>query len=159
MHRLCCSNTSGSAVLGVLAAAALSACGSGSDSATQIDRCVDRLLERAAVEEAQQAGARRYARDTYCARFERKGWIHEDGTLKIDAHVWLEGSRTCATAGAGEPARTVPCDEVEDDEARLDCALLHHVRRSEVAAYLERLQRDNLVACDDGTPLDELGVP
>jgi hypothetical protein len=40
----------------------------------------------------------------------------------------------------------------------LDCALLHHVRRSEVRDYVERLQREGAVECDDGAPLDDLGV-
>jgi hypothetical protein len=40
----------------------------------------------------------------------------------------------------------------------LDCALLHHVRAGEVRDYLERLRLESAVQCDDGTPLDELGV-
>ena len=144
-----------------LLSAALSACGSsgearGGPASARVERCVDRLLESATTESTSQEGLRRYARDTYCARFERRGWVYDDGALKIDAQRWLEQGATCAAQASGEPAETVPCELVGP---RLDCALLRHVRRSEVAAYLEQLQRAGPVECDDGTPLDELGVP
>lgn len=142
--------------------AALAACGSGtSTSATgRIDSCVDRMLERATGADASGEAARRYTRDTYCARFEQDGWIYEDGALSIAAHAWLEEGASCATGAEGEPTRTVPCEEERRGGARvLDCALLHHVRDGEVGDYLERLRLEGAVECDDGTPLDELGVP
>ena len=142
-------------------AAALTACGSsgetgGDPAATRVERCVDRLLERTATDGTSEEDLRRYARDTYCARFEEQGWVYDDGALRIAAQHWLEQGATCATETAGEPPETGPCEQVGSP---LDCALLRHVRRSEVAAYLEQLQRAGPVECDDGTPLDDLGVP
>ena len=158
----------------VLFAAALSACGSTTPKAREdvpaaghhssaasgrIDSCVDRLLQHAASDASAEAG-RRYVRDTYCARFERNGWIYEDGALSIAAYSWLEKSGTCATATAGNPVRTVTCEEVGHLGPRvLDCALLRHVRTSEVRDYLGRLEHESAVECDDGTPLGNLGVP
>jgi hypothetical protein len=118
------------------------------------------LLSRATAQDANDEGARRYARDVYCARFERRGWIYEDGALRIAAHIWLEEAATCAAGSEGEPTRTVPCEEERHISGwRLECAILHHVRRSEVTDYVAQLQREGAVECDDGTPLDKLGVP
>ncbi len=142
-------------------AAGVSACGpETSTSATErIDSCVERLLERAAAFGGSEETVRRYARDTYCSPFERNGWIYEDGALSIAAHVWLEEGGSCAAAAEGEPTRTVACKDERRGGARvLDCALLHHVRAGEVRDYLERLRLESAVQCDDGTPLDELGV-
>lgn len=158
----------------LLLAAGLSACGSGSGeardsapsaepdaAAARIESCVDRLLRRATTPEAYEDEARRYARDTYCARFEENGWIYDDGVLSIGAHAWLEEGGTCATGSEGQPIRTVPCEELDPPGTRrVVCALLHHVRRSEVQEYVERLQRKrSVIECDDGTPVEELGVP
>ncbi len=159
----------------VLLTATLAACGSSSgetgDRAPPADRrataaagrtesCVERMLQRATAQDASEEDLRRYARDTYCARFERNGWIYEDGALSIAAHLWLEEGGTCATGSEGEPTRTVPCEEARPGgPRRLDCALLHQVRRSEVRDYVARLRREGAVECDDGTPLDDLGVP
>jgi hypothetical protein len=148
-----------------LLTASLSACGaSGADptqaAAARVERCVDRLLERATHDGASEETLRRYARDTYCARFASHGWVYDDGALSIQAHRWLKQSGTCSTQAAGEPAQTVPCEQVRPPGQReLECALLRQVRRSEVEAYLGPLQREGVVKCDDGTPLDELGVP
>jgi hypothetical protein len=148
-----------------LVVALLTACGGNTEAgadpaAARVERCVDRLLEHATPAGASEETLRRYTRETYCARFERRGWVYEDGALSIAAQTWLEEGVTCATARAGEPAQTVPCEQERPPGAReLECALLRHVRKSEVVAYLERLQREGEVACDDGTPLDELGVP
>jgi hypothetical protein len=148
--------------------ATLSACGSENAEApveapereARIERCVDRLLQRAASQEASEEDVRRYIRQTYCVRFERNGWVYVDGALRLAAHHWLEQSMSCATAKAGEPPETVPCEEAREPGPRvLDCALLHHVRRGEVGTYLEELRREGAVRCDDETPLDELGVP
>lgn len=104
--------------------------------------------------------ARRYARDTYCDRFERKGWIYEDGALSLAANTWLEMGARCAAGSEGNPIRTVPCEEEwRANTRRLDCGLLHHVRRSEVRKHIEQLQHESRVECDDGTPLGHLGVP
>lgn len=147
-------------VLLVLVAAGLSACGSSSDEARE-RACVDRLLQQATPQDARDEAARRYARETYCAPFERKGWVYEDGALKIAAQTWLEESARCAVGSEGEPTRTVPCEEEQTrmGRRRLDCGLLRHVRKSEVRTYVERLERKSAVECDDGTPLEELGVP
>lgn len=143
---------------------AVNGCGSSDgDSPTaaasvRVERCVDRLLSRAVRSPGDEESARAYARTTYCERFERNGWVYVDGALRIAAQKWLEEGGTCEVGTAEEPARTVPCAEFEDRQ-RLDCALLHHVRRSEVRGYLAELRREGDVACDDGTPLAELGVP
>ena len=128
-------------------------------SRARIERCVDRLLSRARLDDEDEESTREYARRTYCARFERNGWIYSDGALSVAAQMWLEAGGTCATASTGKPVRTVPCEDVGARLRTLDCALLHHVRRSEVRKYLAQLERKRPVECDDGTPLDELGVP
>jgi hypothetical protein len=145
-----------------LAAALLVAAGCGADeheSSGRLERCVDRLLSRSDSTAADEERVREYARTTYCERFDADGWVHEDGTLSIDAQHWLDRSGTCATGTEGEPTRTVPCEEHRRNDPILDCALLHHVRVSEVRTYLEQLDRTVPVRCDDGTPVDELGVP
>lgn len=127
----------------------------------RIESCVDRLLQRATTQDANEDDARRYARQTYCARFESHGWIYDDGVLSIGAQTWLEEGATCATGSEGQPTRTLPCEELDAPGTRtLDCALLHHIRRSEVQEYVERLKRERpVIECDDGTPVDDLGVP
>lgn len=155
--------------------ATVSACGSGSGgrrdtpssarfasaATSRIDRCVDRLLQDTTTQgAAEKEAARRYARNTYCARFEQSGWIYEDGALRIAAQTWLQKGGKCATAREGQPARTVSCAaERGGGVLVLDCALLHVVRRTEVRDYIVRLQTAGTVECDDGSALDELGVP
>ena len=115
-----------------------------------------------ATAEPADGKARGYVEKTYCERFEREGWIYADGALSIDAHTWLleSGSEECGIAEADGRSRTVPCEQLERAEPEpLDCALLRHVRRDEVRAYFDGLGRPAGLACDDGTPLDELGVP
>jgi hypothetical protein len=71
----------------ILAGAVLSACGSGSGerrgdaqstvkvspaAMSRIELCVDRLLEAATTRDASKEEARRYVRNTYCARFEKE---------------------------------------------------------------------------------------
>lgn len=126
---------------------ALAGCASGAGGEPRVDRCVERLLADADA----TTEARRYARKTYCEPFASRGWVYEDGALSIGAQRWLEegGSEQCAS----ENAATVPCE----DSRVIDCALLHHVRRSEVRDYVARLRDD--VECDDGTPVEQLGVP
>jgi hypothetical protein len=133
------------------------------EAASRVERCTERFLERVESGDlAKAAEIRRYAETTYCARFERRGWIDDDGTLSIDAHVDLveSGSEVCASAEAGGEAGVVPCEELErrDGPEVLDCAILHLVRKSEVRKYVEELERSREVRCDDGTPLDELGA-
>ena len=133
-----------------------------SAASDRIERCTERFLERVQGEDASTEETRRYVEATYCAPFAERGWVYEDGTLSIAAHTWLiEGSsEECASAGADEPAQTVPCEELEPTGGIqvLDCAILHQVRRSEVRVYLEQLQRKHEVECDDGTPVGELGA-
>lgn len=140
--------------------------GSGDDgsveAAARVERCVERFFERAASDGLSEAEVRRYIESAYCSRFEREGWIYDDGTLSITAHiVFVEAgsAEECVTAESGE-AETVPCDELEggDEPLALDCAILHVVRRSEVREYVEELERSREVSCDDGTPLARLGA-
>jgi hypothetical protein len=157
-------------------AGALSACGSGSgerlDEArstvrrspaamSRIERCVDRLLQAATTRDASKEEARRYVRNTYCARFEKEGWIYEDGALGIAAQRWLDDGARCARAGEGEPTRTVSCEEERRaaGDRTLDCALLRVVRRSEVRDYIERIRSSGARECDDGSAFGELGIP
>ena len=143
----------------VFLAALLAGCGTSagekSDSA-RINKCADRLTSKTSVQQA-----RRYVIDTYCAPFERNGWVYEDGALSIAAQNWLDNGGQCATGSEGEPTRTVPCEQTNRDTTTriIDCALLHDVRRTEVVAYVAELRRNADVRCDDGTRLDELGVP
>lgn len=127
----------------------------------RINECVDRLLSRSTTSGGSAQQVRRYAKDTYCAPFEQNGWVYEDGALSIAAQKWLDNGGKCATASEGKPTRTVPCEQTNRGTATriIDCVLLHVVRRTEVVAYLAELQRDGDVHCDDGTPLEELGVP
>ena len=133
-----------------------------------VERCTERLLRTAEVDELsepEKEGVRRYAERTYCAPFAERGWVYDDGTLSIEAHKWLEegGQEECVSATEpGEPAKTVPCEQFDERGSQMigDCALLLHVRRSEVRDYLEQLRRRHGdVECEDGTPLAELGAP
>lgn len=107
--------------------------------------------------------ARRYIRDTYCERFESHGWVYDDGALSIAAHRWLEASGSeeeeCGTVREDGQSETVPCEELEPPEEPkfIDCAILRDVRRSEVRDYLAQLRPD--VECDDGTSIEQVGVP
>jgi hypothetical protein len=96
---------------------------------------------------------------TYCSRFSARGWVYDDGTLSIEAHMWVEegGGEECAQ-GTEAGQKTVPCDTIEEDPF-IECALLHHVRKQEVREYVAELQRQRPeVRCDDGTPLSALGA-
>jgi hypothetical protein len=149
----------------------LSACGSvdnrGEGAAStltggeRVEGCVDRLREQApGVDSDTDAQARRYARDTYCARFDENGWVYADGALSIEAQEWLDAGAACAASDADDSGTTVPCTTTQAAGTQvLDCALLHIVRRSEVRDYIDRLKMSSPVACDDGTALDDLGIP
>jgi hypothetical protein len=137
--------------------------GRAGDEAARVERCTDRLLERADLAQAspaKRAATRRYVETTYCTRFESRGWVYDDGALAIDAHLALVTGGACAVGGPDGSARRVPCDEVDRGHGpqQLECAILHHVPRSEVRTYVRELRRDGAVECDDGTPLDELGA-
>jgi hypothetical protein len=149
----------------LILAATVSACSLGikasSAANTRVERCVDRLLQHARTPDSPNKEiARRYVRRTYCARFEDEGWVYEDGALSIAAQTWLERGGMCATGGAGEPTRTVPCEPERRGGVRIvERALLRVIRRSEVSDYIEQLRRKGPVECDDGTAISELGVP
>ena len=148
-------------VAALMLAATWTMVGQGSDvagSSPRVDKCVERLVARAdPAAEADDAELRAYAERTYCNPFDQRGWIYADGALSIRAYEWHQAgaSEECM---AGEPAQTVPCEEL-GPETTIDCALLHHVRQSEVRSYLAKLQRAQPVGCDDGTPLADLGAP
>jgi hypothetical protein len=155
------------ALAGALLASFLTACSfGGGESArpgatVRIESCVLRL-SRAENRQVLTSEVGRYARKTYCEPFEERGWIYDDGALRIAAYTWLTEGGTCATrtADGEEVTHPGPCDEADEPGPRmLDCALLHHVRRIEVHRYIKRLQREETVRCDDGTPVNELGVP
>ncbi len=123
-------------------------------ASSTVERCTERLLANADVEElseSEREAVRRYAEQTYCARFAERGWVYDDGTLSIEAHKWLEegGEEHCMEAveegQPAKPARTVPCEQFADEGQAIigDCALLRHVRRSEVRRYLEELSREH----------------
>ncbi len=129
-----------------------------SPATVRIDTCVDRLLSRAPTSDAGEQESRRYIRDTYCALFEQNGWVYEDGALTIAAQNWLDNgyAKECSTSGETTPARTVPCEA----ERIIDCALLHHIRRTEAQSYIADRQRGSGdVQCDGDTPVAELGAP
>lgn len=132
-------------------------------SVSRVDKCSDRLAARAKTDglsDAEQDEIRRYVETTYCSRFVERGWVYDDGTLSIAAHKWMEAGREEECTRVTETgAETVPCEDIGEDPI-LDCALLHHVRRSEVRDYIQNLRRRNRhVECDDGTPLEQLGAP
>jgi len=142
-----------------LAAAALvlaAGCGSSSaEPASRVERCTERFLSRT---EPETAEIRRYVEKAYCAPFDQRGWVHDDGALRLAAYT-QSGAEECQQAQPGGAGQTVPCAEIEGSALEvLDCALLHLVRRSEVREYVEGLQRTRDVRCDDGTPLDDLGA-
>lgn len=143
----------------LLGVVALTGCGSTDKSAAGesplVAQCVHRMLERAEGKPKRLVSD--YVRRTYCEPFAKRGWVHPDGTISIRAHEWLLGAGNCETV---EGTTTMPCDSRAMHEAPLlECGLLHFVRRSEVRVYLADLQRRRgKVSCDDGTPLDKLGV-
>ena len=144
----------------LILAATLSACSSGKSN-SRVERCVDRLMEHARTQDLPNKEiARRYVRRMYCARFEREGWVYEDGALSIGAQTWLDHAGRCTKASPGEPPETVPCQPDRRRGVRIiECALLRVIRRSEVRGYIKRLRTKGPVECDDGTALSKLGVP
>jgi hypothetical protein len=151
-----------SLVIGLFAAV-LAGCGTSGSALpdAHVNKCVDRLLVRAETSGGSVQQLRRYTKGTYCARFAQNGWVYDDGALSIAAQKWLDNAGTCTKISSDEPAHEVPCEKANREPATgtIDCALLHNVRRAEVVTYVAELERDGDVQCDDGTPLDELGVP
>jgi hypothetical protein len=152
----------------LICAATLTACdshgsrhaGPAQPSTRRVERCVDRLIAANNSRSAGRELVRRYTRDTYCNRFQQKGWIYRDGALKLAAQLWLQNGGTCAEGVAGQPAKVVPCKlERRGGVLTLDCAMLRVVRRSEVRSYLRRLQAGGPVVCESGIPLARLGIP
>src|SRR5206468_6992996 len=109
---------------------------------------------------ATDAQLRRYVLHTYCSRFARKGWVYADGALSLDAQHWLVSGtqEQCATTDTAGRTTTTPCVHTEVPRL-IDCGMLHYVRRSEVRAYIAKLQNEASVTCDDDTSLAKLGVP
>ena len=127
-------------------------------TAARTERCTQRFLDR--LKGDRGSVVRRYIERTYCGPFARKGWVYADGTLKIDAHLWLVNGYACTagTSGSGRPTTTIPCDPRAAALDPLECGILHNVRRDQVRAYIRKLKRTQSVKCDDGTPLDKLGA-
>jgi hypothetical protein len=142
---------------------ALAGCSSGENRAAQTDakvssrveRCTERILDRIGG----GAEVRSYVDRTYCGPFARKGWVYADGTLSIDAHLYLLNGNACSemTGTPNGHLTTIPCDPRAALLDPLECALLHYVRKDEVRAYIRQLKRSQSVTCDDGPPLDKLG--
>ena len=132
----------------------LAGCASDESAAERVDRCAERFLERAAPE---AADVRAYARRAYCEPFDASGWVHEDGTLAIEAFT-ESGDEECGMETPDGGSRTVPCESLVPARRprRIDCALLDLVRRAEVQTYLAQLTR--AIECEDGTRLDHLGA-
>ena len=123
----------------------------------RVERCVERFVERTQPRaEIGEDALRGYVERAYCRPFSERGWVQEDGSLTIDVVTAGASDHVCAEAEGEGPAKTVPCDEMREGAEPLDCALLHLVRRSEVEEYMRALEEP--VVCDDGTPVDELGV-
>ena len=156
-----------------LVVAALSGCGSsyGSTADKRIDRCADRLAANATSTSLSKEQVRRYARVTYCERWDKPGWVYDDGALSISVVQLRKTSSECVSTKPGGPIRTVPCATLPSAPI-LDCAVLRHIRRSEVRAYLAEVRkkiaearpvgfggRSTPVRCDNGMPLADLGVP
>jgi hypothetical protein len=149
--------------VGVLLAIALllAACSSGegtkaaadATSSSRSKQCTQRIL--AGIKRDRSPMVRSYIQRTYCDRFAKHGWVYEDGTLSIKAHLWAMHGGSCSEGTAGGLTVTVPCEPSFDP---LECALLHFVRRAEAQAYIHELTKSHHVTCDDGTPLDKLGA-
>jgi hypothetical protein len=124
--------------------------------ASRVERCTQHMLDRVGG----GAEVRSYVERTYCGPFARKGWVYADGTMSINAHLYLLNGNACSEM-VGTPdgqMTTVPCDPRAAMLDPLECAVLHYVRRDEVRAYIRKLERSQSVSCDDGTPLDKLGT-
>ena len=144
----------------VLGGCAVGGSGRSSAAESRVERCTERILAAVDSEDSQltRQQLRRYVERTYCARFEERGLIYEDGTLSIDVYT-DSGSEHCEIVEPGQPSRPVPCEQFAGRDEVLDCALLQHVRKSEVRRYLAELrERRGTVTCDDDTPLDQLGA-
>jgi hypothetical protein len=148
-----------------IAVLALAACSS-NDTSAKAEKCTDLFMSSMRLHsQGRQASTRHYISVTYCNRFAREGWVYDDGALSIDAQRWLVrgGSEVCGRSSTGGQTRTetVPCEQLEAQESfkTIDCAMLERVRRSEVREYIAALQKRTTIACDDGTPLNALGVP
>ncbi len=147
----------------VIGAFVLAGCSSTSDSlqSSRAGKCTDELLRGVDPQDfgASRATVRHYISLTYCDRFARKGWVYADGALTIAAQRWLVRGGRCGTSTPGGTTKTVPCESLRVPGEPIECAMLRHVRRSEVRTYISKLRARGPVRCDDGTPLAELGVP
>ena len=125
---------------------------------SRAERCTERMLDR--IGGTSDAKTRSYVESAYCGPFARKGWVYQDGTLSINAHLHLLNGNACEEMiGTPDGKMTkIPCDPRTAMLNPLECAVLHYVRRDEVRAYIRRLERSQTVSCDDGTPLDKLGA-
>lgn len=132
----------------------------GDPSSSAVARCTRRMFDASDIERFRgfpRGSARRYVTRVYCKPFAERGWLHPDGTFKLAAYT-ESGSSACAEGvPAGEPARTIPCTELEDPVI-LDCGFLRFVPRGEVRRYVARLERTATVRCDDGTPPFKVGA-
>ena len=90
--------------VGVLLAIALllTACSSGEgkkaitgrDASSRSKQCTDRILD--GIKGNRSPIVQSYIQRTYCDRFAKHGWVYEDGTLSIKAHLWVMNGYTCS---------------------------------------------------------------
>ena len=102
--------------VGVLLAIALllTACSSGDGRKAITDatpssrskQCTARLL--AGIKGNRGPIVQRYIQRTYCDRFARHGWVYEDGTLSIKAHLWVMNGYTCSEDSRAPADRRSP---------------------------------------------------
>jgi hypothetical protein len=152
----------------LIGAGTLTACGShavrhvspGPPTNSRVERCVARLVAGSDTSVAGKEQTRHYILDSYCRPFEQRGWVYDDGALKLAAHLSVQNGGSCAEGVAGQPAKVVPCklERSSNGVLTIDCGLLRFVRRSEVRTYLRRLQASGPVACEEGIALTKLGV-
>ena len=149
---------------------AAAGCGGGGSAAPapatpdeRIERCIDRLAAASVDSGLDDEVVRAYARSAYCERFERRGWLHDDGAFRIavarrpNAQKPFDGM--CFERADDGSLRKFECPFPPDGVQRIECGLLRFVRRSEVEAYVRELRARAPVRCADGESLEGLGVP
>jgi hypothetical protein len=87
----------------LIGAGALTACGShavrhvspGPPTNSRVERCVARLVAGSDTSVAGKEQTRHYIRDSYCRPFEQRGWVYDDGALKLAAYLSVQNGGSC----------------------------------------------------------------